>query len=96
MTRWRPIALSGKHRKAANRPGGTLLILPWPPGLPLGKPLALDDERDATAAEHAAAVEIVGPACAAADAATAARPSITTRVRAITTSRATELNTATD
>lgn len=63
---WRPIALSGKHRKAMDRRFGADLILPWPPGLPIaGKPLDLDEERDATPAEHKAAVTIVGAACAA-------------------------------
>lgn len=47
-----------------DRVGGAELILPWPPGLPLGP--AVSNVRDATAAEHAAAEQIVGPACAAA------------------------------
>lgn len=66
---WKPIALSGKHRKAMDRVGGAELILPWPPGLAdgtRGAPLAEDEERDATPAEIAAAEQIVGPACAAA------------------------------
>jgi hypothetical protein len=63
--RWRPIALSGKHKKAMDRVGGAELILPWPPGLPPGPPVA--DTRDATPAEHHVAEEIVGPACRAAD-----------------------------
>jgi hypothetical protein len=65
MTSWQPIALSGKQKKAADRVGGAELILPWPPGLPPGPPIA--DVRDATPAEHAAAEAIVGPACHAAD-----------------------------
>jgi hypothetical protein len=63
--RWRPIALSGKHRKAMDRVGGAELMLPWPPGLPSGPPVT--DTREATPAEHRAAEEIVGPACRAAD-----------------------------
>lgn len=67
--RWQPIALSGKARKTADRVGGVELILPWPPGLSDGTrcaPLGEDEERDATREEHAAAEQIVGPACAAA------------------------------
>lgn len=63
--RWRPIALSGKQIKGMDRVGGAELILPWPPGLPSGPPVA--DVRDATPAEHRAAEDIIGPACRAAD-----------------------------
>ena len=63
--RWRPVAISGKQRKAMDRVGGAELILPWPIGLSAGAP-ALVDVRDATPTEHAAAEAIVGPACRAA------------------------------
>jgi hypothetical protein len=46
-----------------DRVGGADLILPWPDGLPAGSPLAYDEERDATAAEHTIAESIVGAAC---------------------------------
>jgi hypothetical protein len=39
------------------------LTLPWPEGLPIGAPVGLDEERDATPAEHRAAEQIVGGAC---------------------------------
>lgn len=61
--RWRPVELSGHQRKAMDRVGGADLILPWPDGLPPGAPVGLNEERDATRAEHAAAAQIVGPAC---------------------------------
>jgi len=60
---WQPISLSAKARKRMDRVGGAELILPWPEGLPRGRPVALDETRDATPEEHAAAEQIVGPAC---------------------------------
>lgn len=61
--RWHPITLSGVVRKAADRVGGAELVLPWPTGLPPGAPVGIDEERDTTRAEHAAAEQIVGPEC---------------------------------
>lgn len=60
------INLSNRHRKAMDRVGGANLILDWPADLPRGKPLAEDHEREATAAEKAAAEARVKPACEAA------------------------------
>lgn len=61
---WRPITLSSTQRKAADRVGGAELLLPWPPGLPLGA--SCYDVRDASPTEHAAAEAIVRPAAEAA------------------------------
>jgi hypothetical protein len=61
------ISLSGRQIKSMDRVGGADLIMPWPANLPRGPKLALDEERDATAAEHAVAERMVGEACRAAD-----------------------------
>ncbi len=63
---WTPITLTGVQRKHADRVGGCEIVLPWPEGLPSGKPLAEGTERDATRAEHASAEQIVLPAAKAA------------------------------
>lgn len=60
------ITFSRRQVKAMDRVGGAVIMLPWPADLPPGKPLAPDHERDATAAEKAAAEAIVRPACEAA------------------------------
>lgn len=58
---WTPITISNRHAKEMDRVGGADLILPWPDELPTGAvPAPL---RPATAAEHAAAEQIVGEAC---------------------------------
>ncbi len=62
-----PIRLSKRQIKAMDRVGGANLILDWPAGLPLGAPVKPDHEREATAAEKAAAEAMVKPACEAAD-----------------------------
>lgn len=60
------IRLSNRHRKTMDRVGGANLILDWPAGLPRGAALKPDHEREATAAEKAAAEAAVKPACEAA------------------------------
>jgi hypothetical protein len=58
-----PIPLSRRQIKAMDRVGGAMLMLPWPEGLPPGRAVALEDGRETTPAEHAAAVAIVQEAC---------------------------------
>jgi len=58
---WRPITISNRAAKEMDRVGGAELILPWPDGLPPGPPPR--PRRDASAAEHAAAKQIVRAAC---------------------------------
>lgn len=58
--------LSRRQIKAMDRVGGANLILDWPADLPRGRPVAEDHEREATAAEKAAAEALVKPACEAA------------------------------
>jgi len=55
--------LSNRHVKAMDRVGGANLILDWPTDLPLGVPVKPDHEREATAAEKAAALAIVRAEC---------------------------------
>jgi hypothetical protein len=59
---WQPVTLSRRQAKSADRVGGCEIILPWPEGLPLGPPLTLDEERDTSRSEHAAAEQIITPA----------------------------------
>lgn len=60
------IRLSNRHRKVMDRVGGANLILDWPADLPRGKPLAAGLQREATAAEKAAAEAQVRASCEAA------------------------------
>jgi len=60
------IRLSNRHIKAMDRVGGANLILDWPADIPRGAPVKPDHEREATAAEKAAAERMVKPACEAA------------------------------
>lgn len=46
------VILSRRQIKAADRVGGINLLLPWPAGLPAGRPVAPDHEREATPAEQ--------------------------------------------
>lgn len=57
------IRLSNRQIKAMDRVGGANLILDWPVGLTSGSPLKPDHEREATAAEKAAAEAMVRDAC---------------------------------
>jgi hypothetical protein len=57
------LTLSNRQAKTADRVGGATLMLPWPASLPIGQVPRPDHEREATAAERAAAEALVRPLC---------------------------------
>lgn len=63
MVGWPSLSLSRRQIGDADRVGGIELILPWPGGLPIDQPLAEDDERDTSPAEHAVAEALLREAC---------------------------------